>query len=331
MNVLYSCDDNFVWLLGISLISLFDNNRKLNNLDTYLLGDGISEQNKQYLQSIGNQYNRKITIIDVPKLDIPELLVSKRWPISAFTRLFCGSLLPNHIKRILYLDCDIIVKKYIGEIENIDFSDNLAMCVKDCVGKRYKRNIGLRDNSPYFNAGVIFFDLDRLRACNIKKMIDDYLKNYINFVNYADQDIFNGIFNGHIGVLDAKYDVMTIASVYNYQEIETLRKPTNYYTKKELDNAVRFPSIIHFTTNMRVIRPWYSNTNHPFASDFQYYLNISPWRDKELTEMVFRTKESQIIYLIQKFPERIANRVLGVIHATLKPLYIRIKAGRKIK
>lgn len=328
MNVLYTCDDNYVWLMGISMISLFDNNKELKDLDVYLLGENISEEHRQCLHSISNQYNRKITLINVPKLDIPESLVSARWPLSAFARLFCGNLLPIDMKRILYLDCDTIIKGGIIELETIDFGGNVAMSVKDCVGKRYKMNIGLENDVPYFNAGVILFNLDVLRTYNIKQTIDQYMLRYVRLVNYADQDIFNGIFNGHIGVLNAKYNVMTIASVYSCCEIETLRKPTNFYTDEELKEAVQAPTIIHYTTNMKVVRPWYSNTDHPFAPDFLYYMNMSPWKNKQLERMVFRTKESKIIGAIQKLPKGMANWTLGLIHATLKPIFIRARAGK---
>ena len=40
-------------------------------------------------------------MIDVPKMDIPRALVSSRWPLSAFTRLYAGKLLPDSIDKIL--------------------------------------------------------------------------------------------------------------------------------------------------------------------------------------------------------------------------------------
>ena len=38
MNVMYTCDDNYVWLMGISTISLFENNKTIEDLQVYLLG-----------------------------------------------------------------------------------------------------------------------------------------------------------------------------------------------------------------------------------------------------------------------------------------------------
>ena len=47
MNILYTCDDNYVWLMGISVISLFENNQNINEITVYLLGEKVKDKNKQ--------------------------------------------------------------------------------------------------------------------------------------------------------------------------------------------------------------------------------------------------------------------------------------------
>ncbi|WP_279123854.1 glycosyltransferase family 8 protein [Holdemania filiformis] len=329
MNVLYTCDDNYIWLMGISVISLFENNRQMSELNVYLLGENISDKNKQKLEEIGQKYNRKTFVINVLQLDIPSTLISARWPLSAFTRLYAGQLLPNNIKSVLYLDCDTIVKGDVSELEVLDISQNVFLGVKDCIGGQYKRNIGLEAEDNYVNAGVLIINLEELRKIDIKKILEKYMLSYAGLINYADQDVLNGVFHNQIGILDPKFDVMTIDVVHTYKEILALRKPTNFYSQVELENAVINPSIIHYTTNMRVIRPWYCNSNHPLKSEFVFYLNISPWKDKELSKMLFTSRESKIIGIIDVLPSKISYALLGLIHATVKPLFIRMKNERK--
>lgn len=80
MTVVYTCDDNFVWIMGISMISLFENNKEMKDLDVYLLGDYVSEDNKNVLFGIAKGYGRTCSFIDVPDLNIPKSLTSNRWP-----------------------------------------------------------------------------------------------------------------------------------------------------------------------------------------------------------------------------------------------------------
>lgn len=328
MKVMYTCDNNYVWLMGISTISLFENNKGIKELKVFLLGENISNENKEELKKIGQKYNREVEIIDVPKLHIPHSLVSSRWPLSAFTRLFSGVILPNDVDRILYLDCDTIIAGDISELDNIQFNGNIAMGVKDCISGTYKQNIGLDRNSSYINAGVILFDMNALRKVNINEEIEAYMNKYEKLINYADQDIFNGMFKGRIGTLNPKYDVMTIDAIHTYEEIQQLRKPTNFYEKEELQNAVNSPAIIHYTTNMLVVRPWFSNTDHPFANEFRKYMGMSIWKNRKLETFEFSTKEAKVIRKIMKLPKFISYFVLGLIHAELKPMYLKVRAGK---
>lgn len=328
MNVMYTCDNNYVWLMGISVISLFENNKDIIELNVYLLGEKIDDFNKEKLNKIGLKYNRTVKVIDVPEIDIPQSLVSARWPVSAFTRLFSGMILPQNIDRILYLDCDTIITGDISQLDFVSFNGNVIMGVKDCISGAYKNNIGLDKNQIYINAGVVLFDMKLFRMLNIKQIIDDYMKNYENIINYADQDILNGILNGKIGELHPKYNVMTIDVVYSYKDIIRLRKPTNFYNEILFDEAKTNPSIVHYTTNMRVIRPWYRNTNHPLAEHFQKYMQKSEWKNRKLDMMKFSSKEMRIVFLIMKLPKCIAYNILGYIHAELKPKYMRMKARR---
>lgn len=331
MNVLYTCDNNYIWIMGISAISLFENSKNIGELTVYLLGENISQESKNILLNIGEKYGRNITIIDVPELDIPESLISARWPLSAFTRLYAGQLLPTDITRVLYLDCDTIVTGDISPLENIMIEDYIVCGIKDCIGSAYKENIGLNGDDVYINAGVLLMNLIKLRHVDVKSVIEDYMYNYEKKINYADQDILNGVFNKKIGVLPPQYNVMTIDIVHSYKEIKMLRDPTNFYTSSELAEAVEHPVIIHYTTNMRVIRPWFSNTDHPLAFEFKKYMKISPWANRSLNKMEFKSKETKIIGMIDKWPKVLSYRILGLMHAKLKPIYIRIKARTRNK
>jgi lipopolysaccharide biosynthesis glycosyltransferase len=118
MNVIYASDDGYAWLMGVSMVSLFENNRECKEINVYLFGDKIKPENEEKLYLAAKQYDRKLEIIDVNKLKLPEKLYSGRYPKSAFSRLFAFDLLPQNIDRVLYLDCDIIVDGNIEELYN---------------------------------------------------------------------------------------------------------------------------------------------------------------------------------------------------------------------
>jgi lipopolysaccharide biosynthesis glycosyltransferase len=326
MNIIYTCDDNFGWLTGISMISLFENNKDADMLKVYLLGDNISIGTYQTLNEIAEKYSRNFELIDVPDLNIPESLYQGRWPKSAFTRMFAGELLPSTLNKVLYLDADTIVNGSIKELFEFRDLQYTVSGVKDCVSNLYKSKIGIKPADVYINAGVLLFNLDLLRTIDIRDRMNKFLDKYMNAVNYADQDILNGIFEGKFGILPPQFDVMTLTSVYSYHQIIQLRRPDNYYSRNEVDFSKSHPVIIHYTTCMLNIRPWCVESYHPFAWLFEKYKSMSPWSDKANSKSDFSANEYKIISKIFKFPEIISYPLIGLIHSFIRPLVIIIKS-----
>lgn len=311
------------------MISLFETNKYVEELNVYLLGDYVSDENKQTLDSIAERYNRKFYAIDVPALDIPDILCSQRWPRSAYTRLFSGQLLPKDIEKALYLDCDTIITGDISCLAYKDISEHAIYGVKDCIGKYYKQNIGLGEKSPYINAGVLLLNLNKLRQMDMSKEIAKFLDMYAKTMIYADQDVLNGVFKGNVGELDPQYNLMTLLYVYTYNEVRMIRHPTNYYDKTTVENAKACPSIVHFTTCMLNIRPWFKNSEHPYAKEFEKYWAMSPWLNKSKEEMHFNSMETKILRIVFLFPNKIALFFLGLMHSVLRPLFLRLQVKSK--
>lgn len=330
MNILYTCDDKFLWLMCISMISLFEANKNVKDIHIYLIGEDISKENKKRLKHIVDDYKRNCTIIDMPNIEMPTNFYNRRWPKVAYTRLFCGEILPKSVKKIIYLDCDTVVKQNLGEIySNKNVWKNTINGVKDCVSEQYKRNIGLDKNDNYINTGVLFINVDMLRDFNIRKEINKFINKYEKIINYPDQDTINNVFKKTLGSLDAKYNVMTLNFAYPYADILKLRKPSNYYSEKEINNAIKRPYIIHYTTNMTVIRPWFSNSNHPRKRDFMDIYLSQEYFQHKLEKFSTNSMKYKFFNFMLHLPKRISYPCLGIIHSKIVPLIKKIKATYK--
>ena len=315
--------------MGISMISLFENNKECEDINVYLLGDHISKESQNSLESIALEYQRHFTLIDVPDLNIPEKLSSNRWPKSAFTRMFAGELMPAGVTKAIYLDCDTIISGNIQGMEAYIKDDMAVSGVKDCVSRPYKAKIGIGKGGSYINAGVLAMNLTELRKLNIRQMIAEFVEKYESAISYADQDILNGIFKGKFGILPPQYDLMTLVNVYSYNELKLLRHPDHYYLKEEIEDCKNNPRIIHYTTCMLNIRPWCEGSDHSYAWMFDKYQAISPWAKRPKTKANFSANEYKIIRKILMLPKPLAYSLLGLIHAYLRPYYIILKSSCK--
>lgn len=331
MKVMYTCDNNYVWLMGISLLSLLENNKKTNDIEIYLLGKNISEDSKKVLSQIISKYNSKIYFYNIENLPIPKYLETNgRWPIICYARLFACYLLKD-VNRILYLDCDTIVLEDISELFTEQYDDYPVYGCKDFIGNAYKKLIGMPKEAVNVNGGVLLFNLQQMRDLDSITKINRFLDKYGRNISYADQDILNGTFWKEMGVLDPSYDIMSIMKVFNYKEIIQLKHPMGCCSVEEVNSALKNPIIIHYTGNYRTKRPWFKDSNHPYKNEFYKYKNMSPWKDKELIEDK-SGGEIAIANKIRKLPSWFSCNLLGFLYCYIRPLKIRLhgvmKAGK---
>lgn len=324
MNVIYASDDNYAWLMGISMVSLLENNRDNDNIHVWLFGDGISAENEQKLMDVAKQYDRELHIIDVNQLSLPESLYTGRYPKSAFSRLFAYKLLPESVDRVLYLDCDIIVDGNLKDLYYMPIDGKIILAVKDCVSKAYKQKIGIKGDDVYINTGVMLMNLKRMRNFPMEERISEFVSKFALAMNYADQEIINGIFQGEFGILPPEWNVMTQFNQYSYNQLGWIRHPHHYYSEKEIEYAKRHARIFHYTTCMLNIRPWYSNSKLNNAHVFNRYKRLSPWKDSEKVKMNFTDSKYKTMRLLSYLPGGMMNFCLGMLHAYLRPYYVMI-------
>ena len=123
----------------------------------------------------------------------------------------------------------------------------------------------------YFNAGVLFMNLDYWRQNNIGQLCLDYLTKHYDRIFNNDQDVLNVVTN------NCK---RTLSISYNYQM--QLRMPYFFNTfrpemKKEV-LAITNPHIIHYAAELK---PWMTKYYfYPFNSVWHKYKCISPWKKK---------------------------------------------------
>lgn len=332
MNVLYTCDNNYIWLMIMSMISLFKTNNK-NKITVYLIGENISDSNKELLKKIAEDYFQTCIVIDLPDLKLPEKLYnSSRWPKSAYTRLFSANILPVEVKNIIYLDCDTIIKNDLSELIEVfqDDDSKVIYGVKDCISNFYKHNIGLNSTDIYINAGVLLINLEKLREVDVYNQINSFLSKYEKLINYADQDILNGIFASKLGFIHPKFNVMTIEFTYSYKEILKIRRSKCYYMEKEIREAVKNPYIIHYTTNMLTIRPWFKNSNHPRKADFLDISSNNKYLQRDLSIYEFKGIKNKFLKYILKLPNFCKYNIIGFIHSLMVPM-IKLWKGKLFK
>ena len=162
------------------------------------------------------------------------------------------------VEKLIYLDVDTIVQDDISNLWNNPLGNYTIAAIQD-VGKtvdcewggipNYKE-LGLTNDTKYFNAGVLVINTIKWKEDNISKKIIDTLTKYKKHVRLVDQYGFNVVFANKWLELDAKW---------------------NWFAFKESIN----PSIIHFLDIKPIFKTY--NSQEIYKDEFFKYLSMTPW------------------------------------------------------
>lgn len=328
LHVVYASDDRFAEILGISLTSLYENNRSMEQIHVYILDSKISQLNKEKIESVSSSYEReKVTWISAKNISkvLNMNVAIDRGSLSQYARLFVSSALPEEVKRVLYLDCDIIINRSLVELWNIDMHGKTIAALKDAFSKWYRMNIDLEPKDIMFNSGVMLIDLKRWKEQKVEARLLQFIHGKKGRIQQGDQGALNAVLSHDTYCFEPRFNSVTIYYDFSYKEILTYRKPPEFYSERQIKEAVENPVIIHFTTSFLSRRPWVEGCQHKYVSEWKRYKAMGSWKDEPLWEDN-RPKWKKIeIKIYRWLPVWLSIRVAGVMQAYGRPIKFRIK------
>lgn len=282
MNIALSSDDNYAKYAGVVIASILYNNKN-ENLNFYILDGGITDENKEKINNLKIIAPCNISFVKIDDSlfeDYKKIETHKYLSIATFYRLKLSSLLPN-IDKILYLDCDVIVNSNIKELYNTDITQYYAAGVKDIACNTHHRKPILKNNSIYVNAGMLLFNLEKIRNDKIEDKYYEYTLNNFDEIFIGDQQIINVVLQGHIKQLDDEWNLQS----------------SNFINRSIYS---RNPKLIHYIGKQK---PWIFASLNYYKDLYFKYLQMTDWKYDGFEKWKYQ-KLSQISsifkYIIQK-------------------------------
>jgi lipopolysaccharide biosynthesis glycosyltransferase len=273
-----------------------------------LLSEDLPESIKLAIKSIGGEKSQYSFINLQGQLE--HIKVDPVYSVATLYRLLLPDLLPQYDK-VLYLDCDIIVRNDLAKVYNsTDIGDNYLGAVYEAAldfQEAHFLEIGC-DPATYFNAGFLIMNLKLLRQNNMCDKFLDMLNT--NKLEFWDQDVLNVLCKDRIYPLPPIYNSIRTFFLPQYKHFFLKR-----YTETEW-RAVQDHGTIHYTG----IKPWHSFTVE-FKVWWQYYEQL-PF---EIKRTYNPDKRAFILY---KIYDTIVGRWL---FEQLQHLYRKIKYKRTFR
>lgn len=336
MNIVYSTSDAYSEIAGVSIVSLLENCKDLVEINVYVIDMGISDSNKKKLKELTNRYSRKMYFlkqVNIEKLVGTHINVG-RWHISTFSRLFLLHVLPEDMKRVIYIDCDMIIRHSLQALWNMDMDGAWVMGADDCRGKLYRTNIGIPEDSIYINNGLLVIDLEAWRNNNVEALFIDYIKKYNGDITYMDQGVLNGVFQPlkKVKLLPISYNAQTACYDLGYDGLQVCRNPVWAYTKEEFEKGIEDPVIVHFTTCfLSGTRPWMIGNRHQYQPEFIRYRNMTGWGNDPLWKDNAKFTKKAMTVVCRLLPKFVTFNVIRVVHVWIYPAIRSIKNGIKLR
>lgn len=232
INVCFSCDDYYAKYAGAAIASILLSANENDEFYFWVLDKGISENTKIRIERL-----KSIRYFDLRYIANN----SKDY------KLKFAQLLPK-ANRIIYFDSDIIVKKSLSELYNINL-DNFF--IAGTTDNKNNSQAGIN----YINTGMMLIDLNKIRQYGVENKFVQYAKMHNINTETNSESVINNVLSKYIKAIDSNWNVQ----VLNFMNRSS-------YTKK--------PYIIHYTGKQK---PWLFGTYNHFKNEYFKVLKHTPW------------------------------------------------------
>ena len=271
-----AADDRFSRPLAATVRSVVSRLTPGRGLDLYLCDMGITAPNRDKISAAAAHPDVRlhwVTTLGSEVEQLPE--ASAGISRATYARLFIPRVLPPGLSRALYLDCDLIVRRCVGEFFDMPLGDLAALGVADAgspyvsslYGVPYWSRNGRRADDINFNAGVLLLNLRAWRDDDIPSAAVKYLTDGRHRF-LADQEAINAVLPGRIGQLDPRWNVQT-------EHFQPPHQATLPLDEAQLSELIKDPWIVHFTT---AVKAWSYECTHPFRGEWFAGLDQTPYR-----------------------------------------------------
>lgn len=262
MNIVFTIDRMFVEHMTVTIASILLKAHASDAFTFYIVESDITEDDKHKILDLKKIKDFEVKFIRIDNDKYKKFPTIGHFKPANYYRISLPSLLKN-VDKVLYLDCDILIRKSLSKFFKMSFDNTYALVVDDSrVGKdlfpNQIKNLGL---NKYFNSGVMMLNLKKMREDNIEEKCFEFIKKYPKKIKCVDQCVFNYVFKGNVKFIE---------DIYNIQYNPSLKYIVSRY-KDMIKNCVVF----HLTSECK---PWIVGKYHPYKIKYYYYLSKTAYK-----------------------------------------------------
>ena len=249
ISIAYAPDDNYVNQTVVSMKSALEHNEQVEFIIMY---SKLSAESMQKLGAVGGS----LRLIKMDESQFADLTLSKWVTVQAWFRIKLPDLCKD-LDKVLYLDCDTLIRGNLDELFSLYLTDKYLAGVKDVWGvSKYVKRLGMK-SGVYVNSGMLLFNCNYCRKEHFFDKVVDFAKNNAKIIEFCDQDSINKVVDEHKLVISPKYNLMDTWWRGGYYEFEG-EEEAEYLQAKEN------PVIVHLTG----LKPAFKGCGNKFKDEW---------------------------------------------------------------
>ncbi|MFI3249374.1 MAG: glycosyltransferase family 8 protein [Eubacteriales bacterium] len=289
--IIFATDDGYAPYLGVALHSLIVHASTELEYLVHILYTKLAAEHRRRLCNMAQSHVR-VECVDIrEKTDIFKTYsTSKHFKVESTYRLLIPELF-SQFDKILYLDCDIIVREDVALLYQTDLGENVLGVGEVVMGPEFKLHfqtvLGVEEEEG-FNSGVLLVNTKQFQREGIKEkclnlLLEDWEsveKKYI----YPDQDVLNITCTGKTKKFPISWNFEWLYSLEG-EDIDTSLYELSQSSLKIYEENVEDPKIIHYISP---IKPW-NRPDLPFADIFWRFARETVFYEEILKNVMVTT------------------------------------------
>lgn len=241
--------------LAVMLRSCADHYGGTLNLDVFVADGGLSRVQRSKISKTLDGTKLRLHWTTPTQLPSAKLFLSNHITVSTYYRLLLDGLIPEHVKRVVYIDADTLVLGDVNQLLDCSVDGNVLLARKQSAPNGWS----FSNTDHYFNAGVLVIDCKRWRDQKVGTKSIEFSIRHGKRNTEWDQGALNAVLENQWGELDGQWNCEP--------------KPLS---KDDRPDQMPRAGILHY---LGTGKPWHSD--YPYAEiQAQYFqwIDKTQWR-----------------------------------------------------
>lgn len=310
IRIIFGVDGSYSQHLAVTLASLLENNPE-NRFEVQVVTLNMAQADRWKIEALAARFDNAVLAFrpfDISRYS--HFRTDNHISHASYLRIFIPEILPDSVEKVLYLDCDLVVRHDIAPLWRTELGDNVLGGVRNPFFVRHG-DLEMPPGADYFNAGVLLMNLKRWRELDGTARLIRFIERHHDHLWAHDQDALNAVFCGQIREL---------APFWNFQTAMLWSEPDGLSLSYPQYRALLAdPGIVHYTTPSK---PWHFSNLHPYKETYFQYLAKTPYSDFEARDV----SPGSLLRRALKWPQAAFRDRLPDAYYPARRLYRQLKA-----